>query len=338
MPLMKTWGNNVNPCKNYKMNFIRKYFLIIVFSFPVVASAQKDTLINKLDSLQRKKDSVGQVNIINPEAYTETTNLTFKSYFILLGSSLKQEFTKPFHMTKKDWGNFGKFAAATVALSFADRPIQKEALKLRNRNTAVNDISKYVTNFGGLYEGYTLAALGAYGFVFKNQKMKTTTLLATQSYITAAALESVLKFLSGRTRPSFYGPNEVARPRFLGPFSKTGVDVAGKTTYSSFPSGHTTVAFAAATVFASEYKNKPLVPIIAYSAATLIGVSRITENKHWTTDVLVGAAVGFLAGKNVVNNYHRYAKIKNAEKKNTMTFNLQYSFGHLEPGIVYKFR
>jgi membrane-associated phospholipid phosphatase len=320
------------------MNFIRKYFLIIVFSFPVIANAQKDTLINKLDSLQRKKDTAGQVNIINPDAYTETTNLTLKSYFVLLGSSLKQEFTKPFHMTKKDWGNFGKFAAVTVALSFADRPIQKEALKLRNRNTAVNDISKYVTNFGGVYEGYTLAALGAYGFVFKNQKMKTTTLLATQSYITAAALESVLKFVSGRTRPSFYGPNEVARPRFLGPFSKTGVDATGKTTYSSFPSGHTTVAFAAATVFASEYRNKPLVPIIAYSAATLIGVSRITENKHWTTDVLVGAAVGFLAGKNVVNNYHRYAKIKNAEKKNTVTFNLQYSFGHLEPGIIYKFR
>lgn len=321
------------------MNFIRKYILIFIFSFPVIANAQKDTLISKLDSLQRKKDTSGQVNIIDRDAYTQTTNLTVKSYFLLLGSSLKQEFTKPLHMTKKDWGNFGKFAAVTVALSFADQPIQRQALKFRNRNTAVNDVSKYVTNFGGIYEGYTLAALGAYGFVFKNQKMKTTTLLATQAYITAGALESVLKFISGRTRPSFYGPDEVAKPRFLGPFSKTGVDANGKRVYSSFPSGHTTVAFAAATVFASEYKNKPIVPVIAYSAATLIGFSRITENKHWTTDVFVGAAVGFLAGKNVVNNYHRYAKIKNAEKeKNTVSFNLQYSFGHLQPGLIYQFR
>lgn len=321
------------------MHFIKKWLLIILVSFPVAGVAQKDTLINKLDSLQKKKDTSGQINNINPKAYTETTQITFKNYFVLLGSSLKQEFTKPFHMTKKDWGNFGKFAAVTVALSFADKPIQKEALKLRNRNTGINSISKYVTNFGGIYEGYTLAALGAYGFIFKNEKMKTTTLLATQAYITAGALESVLKFVSGRTRPSYYPPGVEAKPRFLGPFSKTGKDANGKTVYSSFPSGHTTVAFAAATVFASEYKNKPLIPIIAYSAATLIGVSRITENKHWTTDVFVGAAVGFLAGKNVVNNYHRYAKIKESEKKkNTISFNLNYSYGHWEPGIIYKFK
>lgn len=322
------------------MSIVKRWLLIIMVSFPVVSFAQKDTLISKLDSLQRKKDSAGQqINVINPKAYTEQTQLTFKTYFILLGSSLKQEFTKPFHMTKKDWRNFGKFAAVTVAFSFADQPIQKEALSLRNRNTAVNDISKYVTNFGGLYEGYTLAALGAYGFVFKNEKMKTTTLLATQAYITAGALESVLKFLSGRTRPSYYGPGEVAKPRFLGPFSKTGKDASGKNVYSSFPSGHTTVAFAAATVFASEYRNKPIIPIIAYSAASLIGISRVTENKHWTTDVIVGAAVGFLAGQNVVNNYHRYAKIKASEpKKNSVSFNLNYSYGHWEPGLIYHIR
>jgi membrane-associated phospholipid phosphatase len=321
------------------MNAAKKWLFIIMLSFPFATFAQKDTLIHKLDSLQRKKDTSGQINNINPNAYTETTQITFKNYFILLGSSLKQEFTKPFHMNKKDWGNFGKFAAVTVALSFADEPIQKSALKLRNRNTGVNSVSKYVTNFGGLYEGYTLAALGAYGFIFKNEKMKTTTLLATQAYITGAALESVLKFLSGRTRPSYYDPGVEAEPRFLGPFSKTAKDASGKKVYSSFPSGHTTVAFAAATVFASEYKNKPIVPVIAYTAATLIGISRITENKHWTTDVVVGAAVGFLSGKNVVNNYHRYAKVKEADKKkNTVSFNLNYSYGHWEPGLIYKFK
>lgn len=316
---------------------MKKWLLVLWFSIPIAGFAQNDTLINKLDSLSRKKDSLGQVNDINREAYTATTQLNFNTYFILLGSNLKQEFTKPFHMTKKDWGNFGKFTVVTVALGFADEPIQRAALKLRNRNTAVNDVSKYVTNLGGLYEAYTLAGLGAYGFIFKNEKMKTTTLLATQAYITAAALESVLKFLSGRTRPSFYGANEVAEPRFLGPFSKTGRDANGSKTYSSFPSGHTTVAFAAATVYASEYKNKPIVPIIAYSAASLIGLSRITENKHWSTDVLVGAAVGFLAGKQVVNNYHRFAKIKADEKKkNTISFHLNYSYGHWEPGLIYQ--
>jgi membrane-associated phospholipid phosphatase len=321
------------------MNFGKKWLFIFMMCTPFAGFAQ-DTLINKLDSLTRKKDSAGQqINNINPKAYNQRTALDVKSYFVLLGSNLKQEFTKPFHMTKKDWRNFGIFTAGAAGLFLADKPIQKEALKFRNRNTAVNDISKYVTNFGGLYEGYTLAGLAAYGLIFKNKKIFTTTLLATQSYITAAALETVLKYLSGETRPSYYGPEQVASPRFLGPFSKTQKDATGRTTYSSFPSGHTTVAFAAATVFASEYRDKPLIPIISYSAASLIGFSRITENKHWATDVLVGAAVGFLAGKQVVNNYHRYAKLKAPQQaKNSVSFTLHYSYGHFEPGLVYKFR
>ncbi len=321
------------------MKKIFSYLLPAIFFLLPTHIVAQDTLFNKLDSLQRKKDKVGQSNPINESAFNETTKLSFNSYFVLLGSSLKQEFTKPFHMTKKDWRNFGIFTGGIVAISFADEPIQKAALKLRQRNTGINGVSKFITNFGGLYEVGTLVGLGAYGYIFKNEKLKTTTLLATQSYITAAALESVVKFVSGRTRPSFYNANEEAEPRFTGPFNKTARDLNGKKVYSSFPSGHTTVAFAAATVFASEYRTSLAVPIIAYTAASLIGISRITENKHWTTDVLVGAAIGFLSGQQVVNNYHRYAKIKNAEKKKDhLTFSMSYNYGHIQPGVVLHFR
>ncbi len=325
----------------YTMKFTFRLLLSIALLSPTLSfSQQTDTLFNKLDSLSRKTDNAGgQVNNISPKAYNENTRLTFNSYFVLLGSDIKQSFTKPFHMSGKDWANLGKFAVVAGALSFADEPIQRFAVKLRNNNPDIANVSKYVTNFGGVYEAYTLAAIGAYGFIFKNTKMQTTTLLATQAYIAGGAVESVTKFLSGRTRPSVYPVGIEAEPRFLGPFSKTSKDAGGKKVYSSFPSGHTTVAFAAATVFALEYKNKPIVPIIAYSAATLIGLSRISENKHWSTDVLVGAALGFLTGKEVVNNYHRYSKLKApGQKRNTITFNLGYSFGHLTPGLIYKFR
>jgi membrane-associated phospholipid phosphatase len=311
-------------------------WLLLTLLLPVAGFSQSDTLINKLDSLSRKTDSAGgQVNNITPKAYNENTKITFNTYFILLGSDIKQSFTKPFHLLGKDWGNLGKFAIVAGTLSFFDEPIQKFAVNLTSKNPSLQNASKYVTNFGGIYEAYTLAALGTYGFVFKNEKMKTTTLLATQAYLTGGAVESVTKFLSGRTRPSYYNAGTEAEPAFLGPFSKTR---NGSTINSSFPSGHTTVAFAAATVFALEYRNKPIVPIIAYSAATMIGLSRITENKHWSTDVLVGAALGFLTGKEVVNNYHRYSKLKApGQKKNTVTFNLGYSYGHFEPGLIYKF-
>src|SRR5207302_1941254 len=120
-----------------------------------------------------------------------------------------------------------------------------------------------------------------------------------------------------RQRPSYYDPETHENdPSWHGPFFQFQKDKNGNKPdyfrYSSFPSGHTTVAFAAATVFAMEYSDRPLVPIIAYSAATLIGLSRITENKHWDSDLIVGAALGYLTGRQVVNNYHRYARIKNA--------------------------
>jgi hypothetical protein len=341
--MSKLWNVYCVDCKKRKyfnMNCGKKYLLILSFFCLNLSAFSQDTLVNKLDSLGLKKDTSGkQINNTNPAAYNKKTQLSPKTYFILLGSDLKQEFTKPFHMKGKDWRNFGIFAAGTGVLFLVDKPIQQAALKLRQRNTSVNDISHYVTNFGGLYEGYTLAALAGYGLIFKKKKTVTTTLLATQAYITGAAVQTVLKYLTGETRPSYYGPDQVATPKFLGPFSKVQRDPSGKVTYSAFPSGHTTVAFAAATVFSMEYKDKPWVGILAYSAASLIGISRVTENMHWTTDVVVGAALGYLTGRHVVDNYHRYAKIRAPEQaKNTLSFHLQYNYGHLEPGIVYTFR
>ena len=320
---------------------MKRLIVVLCFLLPAISFAQKtDTLINKLDSLHKKTDSAGrQNNNISRSAYNEQTKITFSSYFILLGSDLKQEITAPFHLTGRDWGKVAKFAVVEGGLFFADEPVQRSALRLRNNVAAVRNVGKYVTNFGGVYEAYVLGSLGAYGFIFKNEKIKTTTLLATQAYITGGAMESLLKLLSGRQRPSYYDPNaDDVEPKFHGPFGSRGRDINGARLNSSFPSGHTTVAFAAATVFAMEYKDHPLIPIISYSAATLIGLSRITENKHWITDVVAGAALGYLTGRQVVNNYHRYAKLKAPkQKKNSVSFNLQYYNHQLIPGLIYRF-
>jgi membrane-associated phospholipid phosphatase len=221
-----------------------------------------------------------------------------------------------------------------------DKPIQRYSAKLNKHNDWLKGISKNVTKFGGLYEGMVLVGLGSAGFLFKNVKLQTTTLLATQSYITTAAISPVLKKLFGRQRPNYYKTTGAEqKPTFNGPGFSGSRDDNGTRLNASFPSGHTTAAFSAATVFALEYRDQPLIPIIAYSAATLIGLSRITENKHWFTDVLAGAMFGYLTGRHVVNNYHRYAKIKEQEKKkNQISFNLQYNEGVIIPGLIYKFR
>src|SRR6476469_2358962 len=150
-------------------------FLAAFWIVSIGLAQQPDTLIRKLDSLSRKTDSAGgQINNTSRSAYNEATKITFPSYFILLGSDIKQAFTKPFHMTKQDWITTGKFALVAGGLSLLDEPIQHKALQIRNNSSTLRSISAQVTNFGGIYEGYTLAALGAYGYVFHNDKMQTT--------------------------------------------------------------------------------------------------------------------------------------------------------------------
>jgi hypothetical protein len=69
-----------------------------------------------------------------------------------------------------------------------------------------------------------------------------------------------------------------------------------------------------------------------------VGISRITQNAHWTTDVLAGAALGYITGKQVVNNYHRYARLRSGKEfKMSCQFNMQYINGVFMPGLLCKF-
>jgi membrane-associated phospholipid phosphatase len=65
----------------------------------------------------------------------------------------------------------------------------------------------------------------------------------------------------------------------------------------SLPSGHASTSFATATVLQNHYGWKLGLP--AYIAATYSGVSRIYENQHWASDVVLGAAVGIASGRTV---------------------------------------
>jgi hypothetical protein len=331
------------------MRHLLKYGIFCLLLLPFTASAQqKDTLIKKLDSLNKQPPALkrGNRDSIRREFYNQKTRITFPVYFTLLGSDLKQQVTAPFHAKPRDWARTAAVVAITGGVLLLDKPISRTAVDWRQKSSSMVNTSKYITRFGGVYEVYTLTALGAYGFIFKNEKMKTTTLLATQAYLTSYVIFEAAKFLSGRQRPYYYDPdNNSNNSLWHGPFYQFKKDANGNKpnsySYTSFPSGHTTLAFAAATVYAMEYSDRPVVKILSYSAASLIGLSRITENKHWASDVLIGGILGHLIGRQVVNNYHRYAKLKSeeaakAKKKNTISFAPQYQFGRWLPGIVYK--
>lgn len=319
------------------MRWKHNLFLAFIISLPFTGFCQKpDSLTHKLDSLKHQSDTVKQVNQVERSLYDERTRMNGPVFVTLLLNDFKQQALSPLDIKKKGWLTGAMLVAGTVGVSFLDKPIQKAAVTFHNNNPGIKNISSTITNVGGFYQGAVFITIGTLGYVFKQPKLRTTTALATQSYITSVAWSTIFKYLSGRVRP-LSDPNDPANStRFHGPFY---------TTNSSFPSQHATLAFAAARVYAMEYKNIPLIPIVSYSAATLISLSRLSENKHWATDIIAGAFLGWACGTQVVNNYHRYARLvrtgqlKNKKKKGDVTFSLQYiPGGGVMPGLVYNFR
>ncbi|WP_018621530.1 phosphatase PAP2 family protein [Spirosoma luteum] len=66
--------------------------------------------------------------------------------------------------------------------------------------------------------------------------------------------------------------------------------------YLSFPSGHTANAFTGASLLDREFGGvSPWIPIGGYAMATSTGILRMTNDKHWISDVLVGAGIGLLS-------------------------------------------
>lgn len=74
--------------------------------------------------------------------------------------------------------------------------------------------------------------------------------------------------------------------------------------YNSFPSGHTATAFVAAEFLHQEYKDKPVwISVSGYAMASMIGVSRVYNDRHWVSDVVAGAGIGILSTKVIYWTY-----------------------------------
>ncbi len=189
----------------------------------------------------------------------------------------------PVKWDKKNLMRFGLFAATTTALVFADQSVND--FFQRQRSGQMDKIaagffnplgSKYSVALGGMF--YLVGGIG------KDSRMRSTGLLAIESYLVSGFLVNIAKRAIGRQRPDKWGVNTPYG--WNGPFQGT-----------SFPSGHTTSAFSVATIFALQYKDTKWVPLVAYGLAGLAGISRVYENRHWASDVFAGAILGIIVGK-----------------------------------------
>jgi len=126
---------------------------------------------------------------------------------------------------------------------------------------------------------------GLAGIVEKNKRLQKAVIMLAGSHVINDFITEQFKTTFQRHRPN----SGDAYNRFDGR--------GGPGINKSFFSAHTSNSFCTATVFAMCYPDKKWIAVAGYSAAALVGLSRIYDNAHWASDVLAGAACGYLSAR-----------------------------------------
>lgn len=237
-----------------------------------------------------------------------------EQFFINFKNDFTDVLVSPTKWKKKDFLNLSAVLGAGFLLYSVDQDIHQWFQD--NRSSSSDDFFNVLSFFGhgGAITGL-IAALYAAGELSHNNSLRKTALLSLESWLTTGIIVTGLKCVTGRARPN------------SGESSHSFYPLAIKSRYYSFPSGHASSAFAVATTIARQ-SEKLYVDILAYSLATLVAISRVHNNKHWPSDVLVGASIGYFVAKKI-NTLDR--------KRNSSKMNISFQFSHQRQAISITF-
>jgi len=200
---------------------------------------------------------------------------------------------RPFTLDNKDLYSLAAATGGVLLLAFIDGTVHKE-VKENLPEYRTNGILQFGAKYGTPGNTYTVAAsLASAGLIFRQRELVQTGIEAYESYFIAANITSALKRTFGRARP-----NVDKGVNFFQPFS------SNPNTSNAFPSGHATVAFSLSTVLASHIEN-PYLKAAVFAPAVITSVSRVMQNYHWTSDVFMGAAIGYFVGSFISNNHSK---------------------------------
>lgn len=167
------------------------------------------------------------------------------------------------------------FIGVLLPLSPFDEGINPQVQSV-NRG-ALHSFLRATNELGGPRMVLPVVGLFAASLATENTRFQDAAFTSLQSLVYANAVSYTVKFVVGRVRP-YEGQGAF---RFA-PFSGNG----------SFPSGHTATAFAVLTPWVFYYPHPATYTLLVLATGT--GVARLARDRHWTTDVLAGGALGFM--------------------------------------------
>jgi membrane-associated phospholipid phosphatase len=202
------------------------------------------------------------------------------------------------------------FVAGTFGLAFADQHLahafQDPSLQesVTARRTA--DFFEFMGHPAPEIIG--VALYGVSRFIVRDRHVAALGLHGLEALLVSVGATGILKAATGRARPYVQadtGPSGFSFGRGL-------MDRE----YRSFPSGHTSAAFAVAASATVEMSRlvdekdwwpgwKYVIGGAMFGGATMVGISRMYHEQHWASDVVAGAAIGTFSGIKTVSYAHR---------------------------------
>jgi membrane-associated phospholipid phosphatase len=210
-------------------------------------------------------------------------------------------------LTAKDGWLAAGFVIGTVALFPLDKHL---ANRIQDPRTQTNHLFQNIATDvrltaepGSTFIGVGLYAVGRIGHW---QRVADLGLHGTEAIVVGSVVNDAIKIVAGRARPYVVGDSNPHDFQFMRGLRKGDP-------YSSFPSGHTLAAFAVAAEVTDEttrwWPHSTLyVGTLMYGGATLVALSRMYNNKHWASDVLMAAGIGTFAGRKVFSYQHTHPK------------------------------
>ncbi len=205
------------------------------------------------------------------------------SYPEILIADVKHVVGSPARWEDAEWKQVGWASLAVVGTALViDRPLRDEMRRHSGNSTFMTQVERFGVQYAaGVVGGFYLAGMLA----DDRRSLQVAQDGFAASLIASGIVTPAIKLVAGRSRP-----RDDRGVYTFKPFSNVN---------SSFPSGHTTEAFAVASVVANHYEES-WVTCTAYSIAGLVGLARTYHHAHFASDVLAGAMIGTWVGKSVV--------------------------------------
>ncbi|WP_236059837.1 phosphatase PAP2 family protein [Chitinophaga rhizophila] len=222
------------------------------------------------------------------------------AYLGSIWSDLKYTVARPAHWKGKDYVRLGIVLGTAGGLMGLDYEIKQ--LFARNHTNFWTSTANQLEPFGNAYSPYLVGGMYLAGVIAKDRKLEHISLMTAKSLLISTLIYTFTKSVVRRGRPSYYNDPFV----YNAPFSMDKF-------HTSFPSGHMLTVTSVATALAEAYgEDHPWVPWVTYSIAIATGTTRLYHERHWASDVWLGASLGYFVTKGI------YKRHKALEKKKAL--------------------